>query len=108
MSWRFQIRHEIGGPWSLSGLADRQSVEFDELGASLAHAKRECAAAPALIEVICDGVYVAAYQSEGWPHALCRSAGSGGQRRRHLALRLVVGWVSRHRWRLKTLPAGLF
>lgn len=74
MSLRLQIRREKTGPWSLTGLPHhRAAVEFDNLAEGLDYAERQCDAAPAVIELVSDGIYVAVSQEEGWPHRLCRS-----------------------------------
>jgi hypothetical protein len=80
MPLRLQIRRDISGPWSLTGLPRQRAVEFDDLAAGLEYAERQCGSAPAIIELISDGIYVAVSQEEGWPHRLCRSPAS-----RHLS-----------------------
>jgi hypothetical protein len=76
MDVRVRICREAAGCWSVSFPPDRSAVEFDELADSLAYAKRRCGAAPALVELFSDGIYVGVSQPEGWPHQLCPSVRS--------------------------------
>jgi hypothetical protein len=75
MDLRLQICRDQGGPWSVKGLPRQSVAEFEELSQCLEYAKRECAAAPAMIELFTDGLYVAAFQERGWPRPLCRPGG---------------------------------
>jgi hypothetical protein len=76
MDVRVRICGEAAGCWLVSFPPDRRAVEFEELADGLAYAKRRCDAAPALIELFSDGIYVGVPQSEGWPHQLCLPAQS--------------------------------
>lgn len=78
MSLNLQIRRGTSGAWSLTGLPRHAAIEFDDLAEGLDYAKRHCAAAPAVIELFSDGIYVAVSQEAGWPHRLCRSVTSRG------------------------------
>ncbi len=74
MELRLRICREATGAWSLTGLPRQPLVEFTNLAAGLDYARRECDAAPALIELFSDGIYVVASQKQGWPRPLCRPA----------------------------------
>jgi hypothetical protein len=76
MDLRLQIRHcDQAGIWSIKGLPGQSVAGFENLSEGLEYAKRECASAPAVIELFVDGLYLVVYQKRGWPHQLCRSAG---------------------------------
>jgi hypothetical protein len=79
MDFRIRIcREPAGGVWSVSFPPGSRTVEFSDLATGLAFAKRECRAAPALIELFSDGLYIGVPQPEGWPHELCPPAESAG------------------------------
>ena len=67
MSLCLQIVHELAGSWSVHGLANRPVAYLPSLAASVEYARRECAAAPATIELMIDGLYVVMHQPDGWP-----------------------------------------
>lgn len=76
MDLRLQIHHcDRAGTWSINGLPRQAVARFDHLAEGLEYAKRECASAPAVIELFIDGLYAVVYQERGWPHQLCRPAG---------------------------------
>ena len=77
MQLRLQVRRDPDGSWLLSGLPQHPACRFQDLSEGLEFAKRECAAAPALIELYVDGFYAAVSQEGGWPHQLCRPGGFG-------------------------------
>ena len=70
MSLCLQIVHEPTGSWSVHGLANRPVAYLPSLAASVEYARRECAAAPATIELMIDGLYAVVHQQEGWPRQL--------------------------------------
>jgi hypothetical protein len=79
MDIRIRICREPAA-WSVSFPPCRCTLEFGELAEALEHAKKECGAAPALIELFSDGMYIGVSQDAGWPHRLCvpaRPAGRG-------------------------------
>jgi hypothetical protein len=51
-------------------LANRSIARLPSLAASVDYARRECAAAPATIELMIDGFYAVVHQRNGWPHNL--------------------------------------
>jgi hypothetical protein len=58
------------GDWTVHGLGNRPVAHRPTLMASLDHARRECSAAPATIELFLDGLYAVVQQEEGWPRPL--------------------------------------
>jgi hypothetical protein len=74
MDLRLQIQRDQVGTWSIKGLPGRSVVRFVALSEGLELAKRECAAAPAVIELFIDGLYLVVYQEAGWPRRICRPA----------------------------------
>jgi hypothetical protein len=70
MSLCLQIVHEAAGSWSVHGLANRPVVHLPSLAASVDYARRECAEAPATIELMIDGFYAVVHQRDGWPRRL--------------------------------------
>jgi hypothetical protein len=67
MSLRLRICRDICGTWSVHGLSPLPVAHLPSLSASLDYARRECAAAPATIELLIDGFYAVVHQEEGWP-----------------------------------------
>jgi hypothetical protein len=57
MGLRLKIRRDIGGTWSVHGVSRCPVSNFPSLSASLDYACKECAAAPATIELFVDGLY---------------------------------------------------
>jgi len=55
------------GTWSVHGLSPLPAAHLPSLSASLDYARRECAAAPATIELLIDGFYAVVHQENGWP-----------------------------------------
>jgi hypothetical protein len=70
MNLCLQVVHEPAGDWTVRGLAKRPVVHLPSLSASIDYARRECAAAPATIEFLIDGLYAVAHQADGWPREL--------------------------------------
>jgi hypothetical protein len=64
------IQRDGRGTWSVGGLSPLPVVGFPSLAATIDYAREECAAAPATIELLVDGVYMAAHQERGWPRRL--------------------------------------
>jgi hypothetical protein len=71
---QLQVRRYPGGRWLLTGAPTCRVIEGGELAECLDRAERECGSAPAMIEIVVDGLYIAVWQPEGWPKRLCRSA----------------------------------
>jgi hypothetical protein len=70
MSLCLQIVHEPAGSWTVRGLANRPVAHLPSLAASVDYARRECAEAPATIELMIDGFYAVVHQQDGWPRQL--------------------------------------
>jgi hypothetical protein len=70
MSLCLQIVHEPAGNWTVHGLANRPVAHLPSLAASVDYARRECAEAPATLEVMIDGFYAVVHQGDGWPRKL--------------------------------------
>ena len=51
----------------MHGLSPLPVAHLPSLSASLDYARRECAAAPATIELLIDGFYAVIHQENGWP-----------------------------------------
>jgi hypothetical protein len=58
------------GTWSVHGLAPLPAAHLPSLSASLDFARRECAAAPATIELLIGGFYAVVQQESRWPRPL--------------------------------------
>jgi hypothetical protein len=70
MSLNLKISRDVWGGWSLRGLAPLPVAHFPSLSASLDYARKECAAAPATIELLIDGFYAVIHQERGWPRRI--------------------------------------
>ena len=70
MSLRLKICRDTRGTWNMRGLPQHPLAQFPSLSASLDYARRECAAAPATIELVIDGFYAVVHQEGGWPRRL--------------------------------------
>jgi hypothetical protein len=70
MTLRLQICRDGRGIWSVHGLSPQRATHFSSLPASIDYARRECAEAPAMIELMVDGLYVVVHQESGWPRQL--------------------------------------
>src|SRR6266436_1089712 len=90
MSLHLRICHDTCGPWSVHGLSPMPAARLPSLSASLDYARRECAAAPATIEVLIDGFYAVVHQENGWrrpplvseaerPRLVAPGIGTGGR-----------------------------
>ena len=66
MSLHLRICHDTCGTWSVHGLSSLPVARLPTLSASLDYARRECAAAPATIELLFDGFYAVVHQENGW------------------------------------------
>lgn len=62
-----QIVHDPSGGWDVTGLPGKPAAHLASLAASIDYARRECAAAPATIELMVDGFYAVIHQEPGWP-----------------------------------------
>jgi len=104
MSFLLKIHHGKSGPWLLTGLPSRRPAEFADLAACLDYAQAACRSAPATIELISDGIYVAVSQEDGWPQQLCRSPGVAARHRRPG----IVLWIGKamRRWAARLGVAG--
>jgi hypothetical protein len=67
---RLKICRDDRGTWSVQGLSPLPAAHLPSLSASLDYARRECAAAPATIELEMDGFYAVVHQEDGWPRPL--------------------------------------
>jgi hypothetical protein len=70
MGVSLRIVRERAGSWAVHGLANRSIAYLPSLAASVDYARRECAAAPATIELMIDGFYAVVHQRDGWPREL--------------------------------------
>jgi hypothetical protein len=52
------------------GLSPQPATHLPSLSASIDYARRQCAEAPATIELIVDGFYAVVHQEDGWPRQL--------------------------------------
>lgn len=66
MSLRVRIYREVCGTWSVGGLSAIPVARLPSLSASLDYARRQCAGAPATIELLIDGFYAVFHQEHGW------------------------------------------
>jgi hypothetical protein len=66
-SLQLKICRDLSGTWSLHGLSSLPVANLPSLSASFDYARRECAAAPATIELVIDGFYAVVHQEDGWP-----------------------------------------
>jgi hypothetical protein len=57
MGLLLQIVHDPSGTWSVHGLPGQQAASLASLTASIDYARKQCAAAPATIELMVDGFY---------------------------------------------------
>jgi hypothetical protein len=64
---RLKICRDRWGTWSVHGLSPLPVAHLPSLSASFDYARRECAAAPATIELEVDGFYAVIHQEDGWP-----------------------------------------
>jgi hypothetical protein len=74
MTLQLKICRDVGGTWSVHGLSHVPVSHLPSLSASVDYAKRECAAAPAIFEVIVDGLCLRYFQDAGWQHRIVASA----------------------------------
>ncbi len=70
MCLHIRIYRDGRGAWSVAGLSPLPIAGLPSLSASIDYACKECAAAPATIEFLIDGLYIAAYQERDWPRRL--------------------------------------
>jgi hypothetical protein len=70
MTFCLQIIHDRSGSWSVHGLPGQPVAHLASLTASIDYARKECAAAPATIELMVDGFYAVIHQELGWPRQL--------------------------------------
>ena len=74
MSLQLKICSDDRGSWSVHGLPSLPVKHLPSLSASIDYARKECAAAPATIELLIDGFYAVVHQERGWPRRLIASA----------------------------------
>ena len=67
MSLHLKICRDDRGTWSVHGLSPHPVAHLPSMSAALDYARRECAAAPATIELLIDGFYAVVHQEDGWP-----------------------------------------
>ncbi len=72
-----QIVHDPAGTWSVHGLPQHPVAHLVSLADSVDYARRECAEAPATIELMVDGFYAVIHQELGWPRQLVAPNGEG-------------------------------
>jgi hypothetical protein len=70
MGLYLQIVHDPLGTWSVRGLPKRPVAHLPSLAETVDYARRECAEAPATIELMVDGFYAVIHQELGWPRRL--------------------------------------
>jgi hypothetical protein len=70
MGLQLKICRDVRGTWSVHGLSPVPVANLPSLSASIEYARKECAAAPATIELLIDGLYVVVHQESGWPRRL--------------------------------------
>jgi hypothetical protein len=70
MSLQLKICRDDWGTWSVHGLSPLPVEHLPSLSASTDYARKECAAAPATIELLIDGFYAVLHQERGWPRRL--------------------------------------
>jgi|ERR1700761_2702229 hypothetical protein len=75
MALSLQICCDDYGSWSIHGLSPQPVRGLTSLSASLEHARRQCGAAPATIELMIDGCYAVVHQESGWPRQLVKPEG---------------------------------
>ena len=100
---RLQICYDLGGGWSVHGLSPQPATRLPSLSASVDYARRECAGAPATIELMVDGFYAVVHQENGWLRQLVapeadlpgRAPGDGGGDRSHFGR--LCDWVTGRR-----------
>ena len=73
MTLQLQICRDAAGTWSVHGLSPQPTTRLPSLAASIDYARRECAEAPATIELMVDGFYAVVHQENGWPRQLVPS-----------------------------------
>jgi hypothetical protein len=74
MTLHLKIRREVWGTWSVHGLSPMPVSHLPSLSASVDYARRECAAAPAVVEVIVDELCLTYFQDAGGPQRIVASA----------------------------------
>jgi hypothetical protein len=104
MSLTLKICRDAWGCWSVRGLAPLPVAHFPSLSASLDYARKECAAAPATIELLIDGFYVVIHQERGWPRRIVgpeidrsRPAAAGANPRGLSIWSRLLAWLKSHR-----------
>jgi len=70
MDLSLKIFRDVWGGWNVHGLAPLPVAHLPSLSASIDYARKECAAAPATIELLIDGFYVVIHQERGWPRRI--------------------------------------
>jgi hypothetical protein len=63
------------GSWSIHGLSPQPVMWLPSLSASVEHARRQCGAVPATIELMIDGCYAVVHQESGWPRQFVKPEG---------------------------------
>jgi hypothetical protein len=75
---RVQFCCNADGSWSVQLPLPGCRFTADSLSEAFNHAKRACAAAPAIIELSgAEGYVLSVVEDRGWPEPLCRTANSG-------------------------------
>jgi hypothetical protein len=73
MALQLKICRDLCGTWSVHGLSPVPVSHLPSLSTSIDYAREECAAAPATIELLVDGLYMVVHQERGWPRRLLAS-----------------------------------
>jgi len=75
MGLLLQIVHDPSGAWRVHGLPGQPVASLASLTASIDYARKQCAEAPATIELMVDGFYAVIHQELGWSRQLVASEG---------------------------------
>ena len=71
MDLSLKICRDVWGGWNVHGLAPLPVAHLPSyLQWHHDYARKECAAAPATIELLTDGFYVVIHQERGWPRRI--------------------------------------
>jgi hypothetical protein len=71
MNYKLRIVRNAAGSWVVQGFPKTPAQCFARLSAAVDYARRQSAAAPAMIEFQVGDFYAVVHQSRGWPNRLC-------------------------------------
>lgn len=101
MELQLKICRDVWGTWSVHGLSPLPVSHLPSLSVSIDYAREKCAAAPATIELLIDGLYVVVHQDRGWPRRLVapetdrpRPAAAGTERGAHPIWSRFLVWLA--------------